>query len=163
MIRQTYVTGGMALDATLASLSGKIADTAIKAGVRSALSVVTKGIKAEMPSKLRKTIGNRFKVFARGKTAAVSGAAVKKDQPELVKRKRPGVGISARNIHWWIKGTTTRQTSKGANRGAMPAHSVVPPGFAKSQGPAMAKGRLQIARTIERETIKEAARNRSKG
>lgn len=161
--KSQYTTGDKALDATLAALGGKIAAKAMKSGLRSSVAVIAKAIKSDMPKGLRKTIGSKFKDFARGKIIAKAGAAVAKPQTESKRRNRPGVGISANNIHWWMLGTKVRHTKKGVNRGAMPAFGTLPISYAKSRQSALDKFKLQVARTIERESIKEAARNRTKG
>lgn len=157
------IIGAVALEATLRDLGKKIAGKAVTAGIRAATKTVTKAIQTELPSRLRPAIGSLVKKFRSGYILAKSGASVGKRKPAKSRNGRPGVGISANNIHWYILGTTQRRNKAGANRGRMPAHPAVKAGYAKSESSALAAARTQIQITIERETTKAAAKNRKKG
>lgn len=152
----------------LSGLSEDVEKRIFKRAIRKGMVVIQESIKAAIPEKykhLRDVVGSRF---AKGKVSKVleakAGMAVgikrkvarASAADTKAKRKKPGVGISANNIHWLTLGTLTRETgktsrkqrdgtrtyrdtgNKKANRGAMPAvlKDVVPRGFSASSAQA---------------------------
>lgn len=112
----------------LKQIDGKVQKKIARSATTKALRVLSKSIKAQVPSKyksLKKAIGWSFKKAKggsrKGQTDAKVGAAVgiKKSKAdadakaEAASRKgkgKSGVGIGARNIHWAILGTGKRAT-----------------------------------------------------
>lgn len=171
--RERILTGIHELDARLKglelSVANKVSRSALSAGVR----VVAKKIKAQIPSRLkgaRKAIGGSVRKQKagpnRGFTEAKAGAAVGKRksrqqiefQEEKGKRKaanKPGVGISSRNIHWYIQGTRARtQRTTGRLTGAMPENQVVKKAMVGAQGEVFNTIRRAGMASLERERLK---------
>lgn len=95
------------------------ADRAMLSGARAAAKEMEAGIKDAIPGRYRsarKGIGRRVRRKA-GEIVAKVGAGVGKQSPPKRQRKRPGVGLGKRNIHWAILGVQNRQTKQGQNRG----------------------------------------------
>ena len=144
----TFVlTGVRQLDRKLASLSSKVVRKVASPAVNRALTVLKKGIQSEIPAQYKsakKAIGKRFNKAKtgeqRGLVVAKVGAGVGADAKsrKVARTKKGGVGISARNIHWFILGTGKRKTKTGRNRGSMPAilAGCVERGVAKTEGQA---------------------------
>lgn len=155
-----YVTGDAALDALLREMAGKVADKAIMSGLRAGLSHVTKAIRGEIPQpSVRKAIGNKLKKYRSGTVVAKVGAGVgPRTRKELGPRgKRPGVGISGRNVHWYILGTKQRTQKKtGRRTGQMPANGAVRRGWAKSESTCMAAIQSKTSAVLTKEMAKLA-------
>lgn len=103
--------------------ANKIARNALAKGARA----VKSAIQSHVPSgqkEMRGAIGSRVgsgkgRGRTNGITTAKAGAAVGlKSTGERMSRGkgRPGVGIGARNIHWWILGTMDRYTGMQRKR-----------------------------------------------
>lgn len=166
------ITGDKKLDAKLKLLGDKTARKVSAAGIRSGMRIIVKGIKSEIPGHMkeaRKAIGSRFKRNTRkgdGIVMAKIGAAVgmKKAKQKAAgarvkathgKGKKPGVGISANNIHWLLAGTGPRtQKTTGRYTGIMPAMGAVPRGFAKTKSAATQKIIESLRKGIAREAAK---------
>lgn len=155
-----YVTGDVALDALLRELSGKIADKAIVSGLRAGLTHVTKAIRSEIPqASVRKAIGSKLKRYRSGTVVAKVGAGVgPRTRRALGPRgQRPGVGISGRNIHWYILGTKQRTQKKtGRKTGQMPANAAVRRGWAKSESTCMQAIQTKTSAVLQKEMAKLA-------
>ncbi len=155
-----FVTGDVALDALLKQLGGKVANRAITSGLRAGLSHVTKAIRSEIPQpSVRKAIGNKLKKLRNGTVIAKVGAGVgPRTRNELASRgKRPGVGISGRNVHWYILGTKQRTQKKtGRNTGQMPANGAEKRGWAKSEPTCMAAIQTKTSAILTKEMAKLA-------
>jgi hypothetical protein len=168
-LRSPYLTGDIALDAVLAEIDAKIADKAVMAGIRSGMSVIGKAIRSEIPIvHLRKTIGQKLKRLRNGKIIAKVGAGVGKkgdfrDMLGARKTNGKGVGISNRNIHWYLAGTKKRTTRRGANRGQMPKAPAVPKGYASSASAAMSAIRNRITIVLNREIQRATQQHKTKG
>jgi hypothetical protein len=116
-------------------------------GVGKAYSKIAKRKKAKPPP--RTGIAG---LFDRAKDIARQGLVklklAKKKRKSRLKLRR-GVGMSGRNIHWWVLGTGPR-TSQGGSRGMMPDFlgSAVPSGFRSSQASAAAAISESIAQEL---------------
>lgn len=127
------------------------------AAVRKALTIIARGIRSEIPAKLqsvRRTIGSRFKrTRTQSEKQAKAGLSVGKKRGSKAPRRssRGGVGIGARNVHWWALGTQERRTRKGRPAGRMPKNNAVGRGYAKSESAAAAAIRQALREGIERE------------
>lgn len=151
---------------SLEGLSAKAGNRVLFAGLRGALGVIAKRMKSDLDPKVkaaRRWVG--FKVKRRGKIEAKVGFGVGRKLSDMVKiagkRKqgRPGVGISAINVHWWITGTEPRKRTslKGAPpTGQMPA---MQPGLAASAalavaGQARQKAIVNASKQLDKEVRK---------
>jgi hypothetical protein len=112
------VTGTEDLSRQFESLrrgAGRIARRAVARAAESAAD----GIRSRISNpSVRGTIGARLSK-SRGEVAeAKIGAGVGKRAATSVQNRtgRPGVGISARNVHWWFLGTKDRYTGTKRSR-----------------------------------------------
>jgi hypothetical protein len=113
--------GADKLFAALKELAEKDSRKAARAAIQKGMTVIARAIRAAVPGQypeIKKTIGKRLAKSKsgpnQGQIAAKVGAAVGKkiDKTPPKKRARPGVGISARNIHWFLLGTGLRTTGQ---------------------------------------------------
>ena len=167
----TVVTGVDELDAMFHELARDGQNRAVRTAMAKMLRVIARGIKAAVPpvktpGHLRSSVTNAiFQKFKRnsfsGVVEAKVGAGVGRKINAVLKRRgkrRGGVGMSARNIHWYILGTADRWTGrqskhhyrrgkkyavssmstgkKRAFRGRMPAQGIVKLGLARSSAEA---------------------------
>ena len=124
------IAGARELDRKLQYLTTGGSKRAVSAGINAGLTVVTKAIRAEIGNttidtphpatvkrRARATVGKRFVrggTNRMGKTTARVAKAgfgvAKKQKPDQEKggSKGRGVGLSARNIHWFALGTKER-------------------------------------------------------
>jgi hypothetical protein len=163
-----WVTGDKELDRAL-NLLGKKANSIAASGIRAALNEVKKGIQSELPTRLRRAVGSRFKKRRAGRVEAKAGGAVGNAHKYAGQRPsgtgRPGVGISGNNIHWYLAGTEPRRATrlrgkslrKSRYTGSMPSVAAVPRGYAKSERWAM-----EAARKKMRERIIKLAKQHAK-
>lgn len=175
---ERIVLGEKELDARLRNLSTKVANRVARLALASGARVVRKGVVAGIPSRYkgaRSSIGwrvgsGRGRGRASGVTQAKIGAAVKKKDARIPRSERPrrrGVGIGAKNIHWFILGATgakptigkkgpPRLTTKGASRGIMPPQfpGVVQQGLASTRSATLAKMIKTVIDGIKREWAK---------
>ena len=155
------ITGVKELDRKFKRLANKASKKVEAQGIRAGLRVIVKGIKSEIPPHMkdaRKAIGSRFKRRKSGEVKAIAGGgAGKKKAAQAGERSgKPGVGISAMNIHWFLLGTTDRtQKTTGRRTGVMPAVDAVRRGFAKTEAAARAKITDTIRKGIAREAKKK--------
>lgn len=165
------VTGDKELDKKLAELIEGAEKKIMRPAVAGGLRVAAKAMKAAVPSNMKdakKAIGSRFNKSKRtGEVMAKAGAAVGMKAAKIAKQAekqgkqrggRPGVGIGARNIMWFILGTKPRSTGStrvrsdktGKTRkltgkpvhstGTMPAQmNPIQEGFQRSEGAVMQK------------------------
>jgi hypothetical protein len=136
---QRLLTGLAEIDRRLSDLplapANRIArkglSVAVRLLARRMRAMVTSGgptVKKALKGYVRKTQedgGKRItaKAGGVGKQADKAAQAAKKKHAASGKR---GVGISSRNIHWWLMGTRDRtQKQTGRRTGQMPAQSVV--------------------------------------
>lgn len=178
---QRIVLGIPELDKALQELKISVANRVARAGLSAGIRLAVKQIKREIPSgqkHLRKAIGGYVKQVKsgpnKGFTAAKGGAAVgKKRSARLAEARqlkaermasgKPGVGITANNIHWWILGTKERtQKTTGRNVGAMPAHPVVREATEKSRGAIFSTIKTRAREQLNRERAKIATRNKAR-
>lgn len=173
MARSISITGDKELDLMFRRLAEKAAKNVAFAGIRAGMRVIVKGIKSEIPPHMKeakKAIGSRFKrntgkkdgvVQAKvgaavGKKKSVQAAAAKKAKATHGKGKKPGVGITSRNIHWLLLGTGDRtQKTTGRRTGIMPGMSAVRLGFNKSEAAAIQKIKEVMRKGIAREAAKK--------
>lgn len=156
-------------------ISNKILRPALTKGSR----IAVKAIKAEIPSRykdVRKAVGFRVKKVKKSDKSidAKVGAAVgkksksaKKQMGELERkygRKRPGVGITNQNVHWWFLGTAERtQRSTRRRTGSMPAQSQPVSRIVAGVGAQIAQTIAnEISSGVQREAVSAAAKHRSK-
>jgi hypothetical protein len=183
------LTGVKELDKALKALGDSKIKKVARSAISKAMRVVAKHIKQQIPPKykgLKKAIGSRFAKPKTGSnkhiTMARAGAAVgvkkaqQNAQAEQEKQRRqgqkkPGVGLSAANIHWAILGTGQRKTGTKRKRsrgktigrvstgnpvrptGRMPdiLRGIVKQGFAASEGAAMSALLSGLRSGIQRE------------
>lgn len=132
-----FLTGDKELDKLLTDMQVGAVKKIMRPAIAAGLRVSAKAMKAAVPANMKsakKAIGSRFNKSKRtGEVMAKAGAGVgmkaakinKMDAKNAERRKgHSGVGISARNIMWFILGTAERFTgskrvrSKGAPKGA---------------------------------------------
>ena len=150
-----FVTGDAELDRALKLLGGRVAARIAVKGIRAGMGEVRDAIRSEVtrPS-IKRAIAARFKKKkGRGTYTAKVGGGVGK-QKKARGGTRGGVGIAKENVHWYLLGTSGRQTKSGASRGQMPANGAVRRGFAKSSAAAMAKVREKMRTELVKETNK---------
>ncbi len=162
------------IDGRLREMHGSKFSKVCNGALRKSIKVVENAMKAVAPTpQMKRAIGSRLLKRSREGFGAKAGAAVGKKIPKITvksleragKRTGGGVGIGARNIHWYILGTSMRSTGskrvgghqKGANRGRnltggavhstgrMPAH-----GFIR----AAAQSALPQARQVLQQQVK---------
>jgi hypothetical protein len=132
-VTQRILTGDVALDRRLAELPVGPANRAARAGLLKGARLAAKLIKRKIPAQykgIRASIGSSVKKSRGGVTTAKAGAAVgsaakKAANPRQPGSKRPGVGISSRNVHWYLLGTDIRFRKDDMPTGAMPASPAV--------------------------------------
>lgn len=112
------VSGVPELQQLFKELKRGLANKVARPAINKAASIAAKRVKASIPARFkdaRKAIGWRsIKTKHNGGiVGAKIGGAVRKQQSDgdiEKKRQKPGVGISARNVHWWFFGTDRRTT-----------------------------------------------------
>lgn len=167
------LTGVPELDNRLKMLAGPGIDRVSRAAVRAAINVVARTQQALAPQgHVRGALGSRM-LRKREGFGAKAGGGVGKQVNQLARTGRRGVGISARNIHWWLIGTAERETGSkrvgknshkrgvraprqltgGARHptGRMPAHGIIRQAAQLSAGPAHSALVAAVSRGIERE------------
>ena len=134
--------------ADLDKLDRKAADRVMRAGLRVVLNTIGSEMKKRLDPKVKIAAkGVKSKIKGRGgRLIAKVGFGVGRklaDTPKLVRqdrpKTRPGVGISALNIHWWVAGTKERKRWRKRNgdpTGSMPAKQ---PGLATMAAVAASK------------------------
>jgi hypothetical protein len=159
------VSGVAELDKLFRELSKGVANKIARPGLVKAGRVAAKKVKASIPSRfktIRKAIRSRsVKTKFNGGVAGVkvgAGVARKKEQDKGRSGKK-GVGIGARNVHWWFVGTGERKTKSGKSTGLMPKQAIGVSDVLMS-----AKGELSeiIRRGIEKGIWKETVRQAKK-
>lgn len=119
------LTGDKKVLKTIAKLTKPTARRrAMMVGLREAAKHGNKYVKNQVSAdnkEIRKAMKWRALKTTESKEAAVKfGAGVGKRKVSFKERDgRPGVGISANNIHWWFMGTRKRVTKSGKATGAM--------------------------------------------
>lgn len=185
-------TGIKEIDQRLKELAGAQARKVVRSGVNAGLAVLAREMRAKVQAAANLTprekklmiqyIGKRFAKNKagdnKGVLAAKAGFAVGKKMPPKVSAQqaksarggRPGVGISARNIHW-LTGTDDRETGskKSGNRrkltgnpvrfrGRMPAGKQIPAQAATTAAGSIHKAIDSVSRAKLEEVV--AALNR---
>jgi hypothetical protein len=117
------VSGLAQIIASLRLMAGNVPYKAMQPAINKAAQYAAKQVKASVPGRyksVRKAIGWRAKKkkFNRGEPGAKVGAGVGRSRATTQKERkgRPGVGIDARNVHWWFLGTDTRYTGTKRKR-----------------------------------------------
>ena len=170
---QRTVLGIPELDKRLEGLQLAVANRVARSALAKGARVAAKTIKSEIPSRhkaMRKAIGSSVKRVKsgpnKGFTQAKAGAAVgkkaakQKAEAEQTKAQRkaegkPGVGISAQNIHWYILGTRERTVTKTGQRvGKMPANPIIQQAMARGKGRVFLAVRTGFEDAFERERAK---------
>ena len=125
------ITGDKKLQKILKRMRTTAARRTMTAGAAEACKQLSKMIKSEVPSRyktVRKAIAwRRLKVREAPDGGAKVGGRVGRGSKAYARGAQPGrrgVGIGARNIHWFIKGTQRRVTGESGGvirrTGAMP-------------------------------------------
>lgn len=120
------VSGIAELENVFKELRKGVANRIARPGLAKAGRLAVKKIKAEIPSRykgVRKAIKSRSikTKFNSGVAGVKVGAGVSRKRGEKQTRSSDkGVGIGARNVHWWFLGTKERQTKSGKRTGRMP-------------------------------------------
>ncbi len=114
----TFVTGTEELSRQFESLrrgAGRIARRAVAMSAQTSANSIRSRI--SNPS-VRRTIGSRLQKTSGEVAEAKIGAGVGKRAATSVQNRtgRPGVGIDARNVHWWFLGTKDRYTGTKRSR-----------------------------------------------
>lgn len=174
---RAVLTGVPAFDAKLRRLAGPALNRITRSGLRAANNVTVQAMRAAAPTEsIRQAIGGRMLKSKEGLGAKAGAGVGKKMGPKgekpRVGRGTKGVGISARNIHWYVLGTQERETGSVLRRnklqgkyrkstghaihstGKMPAHGFIAQAALASQGTARDTLRTAIRRGIEREYYK---------
>jgi hypothetical protein len=160
------LTGDKKLDAKLNRLKTVGAHNRIvRPAMTKALRILVRAIKAQVPSQYKdakRTIGSVFNKkggMSRKETQAKAGAGVGRGhKAEAKKRKRKGsVGISGRNIHWFVLGTGMRTRKSGGSTGRMPRllENIVKNGFQSAEGRMMAVVRDEVNKRLAIEAAKK--------
>lgn len=173
------VTGDVEIDKALAEIA-KIgtANRIARSGLTKSIRVIVKGIKSEIPSR-HKSVKKAIKGYVKfskkkGFTEAKAGGVGKQEKPAGGRGNREGVGITGRNIHWYLMGTTRppvgRQPKKkqvmktasgrflGKDVAEMPGTPAVKQGYAKSKDQAAKALRDGCHLQLEREVAKAKAK-----
>jgi hypothetical protein len=159
------VSGVSELDRVFRELSKGMANKIARPGLAKAGRLAAKKVKASIPARykgIRKAIKSRsVKTKFNGGIAGVKiGAGVaRKKESDKDRSGKKGVGIGARNVHWWFVGTGERKTKSGKRTGLMPKQAVGVSDVVMS-----AKGELNeiIRRGIEKGIWKETVRQARK-
>lgn len=144
-----------------------------RASLRGGMTIVAKQMRSDLDPKAKeakRAVGTRFKATRTGLIIeAKVGFGVGKNPSKLGRKKarasgRKGVGITARNIHWWTIGTGSRTLKRGSQRGPQAGH---PTGMMRAMQPnlasrAYAKVRTQVHRTMEQRFEKQLAKEVAK-
>lgn len=156
------VTGVAELDKVFRELKKGLANKIVRPGLNKAGRLAAKKVKATIPSRykgIRKAIKSRsVKTKFNGGFAGVkvgAGVSRKKETEKQSRSGRKGVGIGARNVHWWFIGTAERRTKRGRRTGRMPKQAV---GVSEVLMSAKAELNDVIKRGIEKALWKETTR-----
>ena len=158
------ITGDRELDRKLGRLRQRVQTKLKKAAVRSALGVAAKEIKKNVPSRfknVRRSIGWRLGKDKQYVLAAKVGWRIGKTARKAIDKgnrtSKKGVGIGARNFHWWILGTGERVTESGKRTGSMPAQDgdIIRGSWSSAQPKVVTKLAESLKRGIEREAAKQ--------
>lgn len=125
--------GDKELDRKLQGMKVGTANRIGRAGLTKGARLGAKIAKSLVESRhksVKRSIGHSVKTQKRGpekgNVIAKFGASVGRASKNLKDNgNRPGVGMSARNLHWFILGTADRYTKAGFSRGAMPANPII--------------------------------------
>lgn len=163
---ETIIEGIDGVVNSLGALSNQAGRRILFSGLRGALGVIAKRMKADLDPKVkaaRRWVG--YKIKKGGKIEAKVGFGVGRKKSDMAKiagkrkKNKPGVGISAINVHWWITGTGDRKRTSMQGQpptGAMPA---MQPGLAASSAMAVAgqarqKAILNASKQLDKEVRK---------
>jgi len=158
-VTRTFITGDKALDKALNDIGTKVAARVMTRSIRAGLGVLREAIKDEVtPRSVKRAIGSRFKKKKRnqGYRAVVGGAVGKRNKGKG--GTRGGVGIAKQNVHWYLMGTSGRQTASGAGRGSMPKNRAVAVAFQKSSATTMRRVTTKAREELLKEVKKIATR-----
>lgn len=181
-----FMRGEKILQRKLAELPDKIQEKVAIYALRSGMTVYKSGIKKVIPGHLkdiRKAIGSTvvknkktkgMLVAKAGGSVAIKKSAQQEHERSLIREHRqsikrhgglriaglamkPGVGISARNVHWWLAGTKQRkQKTTGRSTGRMPKAQSKPvqTGMRQAAAAANRKIKARLIAGIRRESAK---------
>ena len=156
------VSGFEDLDRVFRELSKGMANRIARPALGKAGRLAVKKVKATIPSRykeIRKSIKSRsIKTkynggFAGNKVGA--GVSRKRETSPKERSGKKGVGIGARNVHWWFVGTGERRTKSGKRTGRMPKQAI---GVSEVVGAAKSEIAAILKNNIETGIEKEAAR-----
>ena len=180
-IRTRQITGTTrdvaGLDQLLRNLNtcqDRVGKKALRAGINAGMSPIMKSMRraigmiptpsggggrrqANLAKEAKKSIGKKLKK-RRGEYEGRVGFAVGKKMPKNLPDRpgRPGVGISARNIHWFVLGTDIRQHKSGKQVGEIKPlyEDVTDMAVAMSRNEILNAWRKKYKQTLEREVNK---------
>ena len=133
-------TGIKEIDRKLDKLARRDANKIARSAINAGLTVLTKAIRTnlngenispELKSAIQDTVGKRLETgpkAAKNGASAKAGFGVGKNTRAKLKRlekrksergERRGVGVNARNVHWFAMGTKRRITKKGHRLGSI--------------------------------------------
>lgn len=162
------VTGVPELDARLRALASDGIARASRSALGYGIRYLASAMQAAAPTMgMKLAIGSRFLRRGEG-LGAKAGAAVGKRAPGALVHKGRGVGIGARNIHWFVLGTQQRKTGvrtyrvKGGRRsrptgksshstGRMPPHPFIAQAAASAAPAAQSLIHERLDAAIDRE------------
>lgn len=131
------VMGDREFAARLITVAGPGMDRAAKRAASKAIKIVEAAEKAAAPSNpggsIRGSIGSSVKRLRGGihaKAGAAVGKRINRIRTDTRRGANRGVGISARNIHWYVMGTAPRQTGSVSRRNKLQGRYRKPTGKA---------------------------------
>ncbi len=168
------VTGDKQIRRQLAHLKKRVAKRAMTSGINASMTALGKGLRAainatnvdsNMKKEARRSIGKRFKRGGTSRmgitTAQVAKVGFKIGKTKAQQKKRTqgasrGVGVSVRNIHWFVLGTDERAHDSGSPTGKIQGvfGDVTAQAMASSSGAAIAAARKKVGQVILREAAK---------
>lgn len=170
---QAIINGIDDVVANIIRIDTKAAARVMNAGLRGAMRPIAKAMKADLSPKVkiaRKWVGMKRKRNKAGEITAKVGFGVgrtKADRNRIVPKNRPkdrpGVGISAFNVHWWITGTNDRKRKSIAGNpptGSMPAKQ---PGLAENAAARVRDQSAHEAQVAARKQLMKEIKRLAKG
>jgi len=153
------LTGDKELDARLNKIKLRAANKIVRPAMLRGMRLILKSIKSRVPTNLKgakRAMGMSLKVKGDAAVAKIGAGVGKRKKKSTAKEgpvraKGSGVGIGARNIHWFILGTGPRTQKKtGQDTGSMPAQipDAVKGGFSSSGASALAAMREEIKKKL---------------
>ena len=120
------IEGVKELVAMMEKMEPKAARPALASGLRKGMAVLRKAIRSRLHHvSTRGSIKARFKKYRKWGIDAKVGGGVGPEGQKAKASSTRGVGISQRNIHWYLLGTGPRATHALVSTGRMPQNPAV--------------------------------------